>query len=90
MCYKKKHKTASLLFLSLITSICLVSGVCGTAQDKHIKNEGALTARTIERIAGESIAAPPKQVDVAGTKRVIGVDRRLQELSESILQCSGA
>lgn len=87
MCYKKKHKTASLLFLSLITSICLVSGVRGTAQDKHIKNEGALT---IERIAGESIAAPPKQVDVAGTKRVIGVDRRLQELSESILQCSGA
>lgn len=38
-CAMKKHKTTPLLFPSLITSICFVSGVCTIAQDECIKNE---------------------------------------------------
>lgn len=84
----KKHKTDTLLFPSLITSICLVSGVRTTAQDERIKNEGA--AQTIERIAGESVAAPPEPVVVVGSRRVLRVEKRLQKLSDSITQCAEA
>lgn len=83
----KKHKTAALLFPSLITSICLVSWVSLTNQDERIKNEWGFIARTIERIAGESAAAPPEPIAVVGARRVIGVERRLQELGDSITQC---
>ena len=51
-CAMKNHIAAALLFLSLITSICVVSGVRLDAKDEHVKNNGALTTRTIERIAG--------------------------------------
>lgn len=73
-----------MLFSSLITSICLVSIVSPTTQDEHIKNKGAFTAQTIERINGESAAAPLEPAAIAGARRVIEVDRRLQELSDSI------
>lgn len=55
-CAMKKHKTTALLFPFLISSLCLVSRVRVTAQDEHIKNAGALNARTIERITGETVA----------------------------------
>ena len=86
----KKHKTAALLFPSLITSIYVVSGVHIDAKDEHVKNYGALTARTIERIAGEVTGAPPKPATVAGVRRVIGLEYRIQALSTIITQCAEA
>ena len=59
-CAMKNHKAVALLFPSLITSICVVSGVRLDAKDEHIKNNGALTVGTIERIAGEVAGAPPE------------------------------
>ena len=56
-------------------------------EDERIKNEGALNTQTIERIVGEFIVATPEPTTVAGTRRVIGVEMRLQELSDSITQC---
>ena len=38
-CAVKNHKNAALLFPSLITSICIVSGVRLDAKDKHVKND---------------------------------------------------
>lgn len=83
----KKHKTAALLFPSLITNICVVSGVRIAAQDEGIKNDGALTTCTIERIISESTAAPTEPFVVAGIRRVVGVEKRIQELSDSITEC---
>lgn len=74
-CAMKEHKTIALLFFSLITNICLVSGVHTTAHDERLKNESALTTCTVERIAGESAAVPPEPVVVAGAKRVIEVEK---------------
>lgn len=62
----KKHKTAVLLLPSLITSICVVSGVRITAQDERIKNDGALTACTIKRIVGKSATTLTEPVVVVG------------------------
>ena len=76
-CAMKKHKTTILLFASLITSICVVSRVHLDAQDDRVKNNGALTARTIERITGESAAAPPEPVAVTGVRRVAGMEGRI-------------
>ena len=70
----KKHKTAVLLFPSLITSICVVSGVHLDAQDDRVKNDGVFTARTIEWITGEAAAAPPELAVVVGTRIVIGLE----------------
>lgn len=58
-----------------------------TAQDEHNKNEGALTTRTIERITRESVVGTLEPIVVVNAKRVIGVERRLQELSDNISQC---
>lgn len=63
-----------------------MSGVRTTTQDERIKNEGGLTARTIERITSESTAALSEPAVVAGARRFIGVEKRLQELSDSITQ----
>ena len=52
----KKQKFVALLFPSLITGICEVSGVQFEESDGRIKNEGVITVRTVERIAGESAA----------------------------------
>ena len=87
-CAMKKHKMAVLLFASLITSICVVSGVHLDAQDDRVKNNGALTAHTIEQITSESVAAPPEPVAVIGARRVVGMERRIQELSSNITQCA--
>lgn len=83
----KQHKTAALLFHSLITSICLVSRVRTTTQNEHIMNKGVLTARTIKRITSESATTQPELVVVAWSRRIIGVERKLQELSDNITQC---
>ena len=53
----KQHKTTALLFPSLITSLCLVSRVQSAVRDEQIKNAGAVNARTVERIAGDTAAA---------------------------------
>ena len=42
-CAAKTHRTAALLFPSLVTSICVVSGVRLEASDEHVKNDGAFT-----------------------------------------------
>lgn len=84
-CTMKKHKTIALLFPSLLTSIYLVSGVHITEQDECIKTK---RARTVKRIAGESATAPTKLATIIGLTRVLGVERRLQELSDSVTQCA--
>ncbi|KAK9222171.1 hypothetical protein WN944_010603 [Citrus x changshan-huyou] len=89
-CAMKNHKATTLLFPSLITSICVVSGVHLDAKDEHVKNDGALTARTIERITGEVAGAPSEPVVVTGARRVIGLEQRIQALSTSITQCAEA
>lgn len=66
------------------------SRVRTTAQDECIMNKGVLTARTIKRITSESATTPPELVVVAGSRRVIGVERKLQELSDNITQCAEA
>ena len=72
-CAMKNHKVAALLFPSLITSICVVSGVRLDAKDKHVKNDGTLTAHTIERITGEVAGAPYEPATVTWVRRVIGL-----------------
>ena len=80
----KNHKAAALLFHSLITSICIVSRVHLDAKDEHVKNDGALTARTIERITGEAAGTPSEPAIVTGARRVIGLEQRIQALSINI------
>ena len=65
-CAVKNHKIADLLFPSLITSICVVSGVRLDAKDEHVKNDGAFTTRTIERVAGESAGTTIEPAAVTG------------------------
>ena len=40
-CAAKTHRTAALLFPSLVTIICVVSGVRLEASDEYVKNDGA-------------------------------------------------
>lgn len=61
-----------------------------TAHDARIKNKEALTMRTIERITGKSAAAPLELAVVVGLKRVLGVEKRLQELNDCMTQCAEA
>ena len=42
-CAVKTHRTAAMLFRSLITSICVVFGVRFDTRDEHVKNDGAFT-----------------------------------------------
>ena len=79
-----------MLFLSLITSICVVSSIRLDANDEHVKNDGALVARTIERIASESAGATTEPVVVTGARRAIGLEQTIQALSTSITQCAEA
>ena len=83
-CAMKIHKAVALLFPSLITSICVVSGVHLDAKDELVKNDGALTARTIERIAGDVTGAPPKPAVVEGSRIVVGLEQRIHTLTTSI------
>ena len=57
------------------------------AKDERITNERALNACIIERITGESATATLGHTAIAGSMRAISVERRLQELSDSITQC---
>ena len=87
-CAVKNHKVTSLLFPSLIISICVVSGVLLDAKDEHVKNDGALTARTIKRIASESAGTTTEPAAVTGERRAIGLEQTIQALSTSITQCA--
>ena len=86
-CAVKTHRTAALLFPSFVTSICVVSGVRLDARDEHVKNDGAFTARTIERVAGESAGTTTEPTIVTGARRAIGLEQTIQALSNSITQC---
>ena len=89
-CAVKTHQTAALLFPLLITSICVVFGVRLDARDDHIRNDGAFTAQTIERVAGESAGIITKPAVVTGARRAIGLEQTIQALSTSITQCAEA
>ena len=67
-CAVKTHRTAALLFPLLITSICVVSSVCLDARDDHVKIDGAFTARTIQRVAGESARTTTELAVVIGAR----------------------
>lgn len=86
-CAVKTHRTAVLLFPSLITSICVISGVRLNARDEHVKNEGAFTARTIERVAGESAGTTTEPAVVTEVRRAISLEQTIQALNTSITQC---
>ena len=83
-CAFKTHRIAALLFPSLVISIYVVSGVRLDARDEHVKNDGAFTARTIERVAGESAEATTELVVVTRARRAIGLEQTIQALSNSI------
>ncbi|KAH9792490.1 hypothetical protein KPL71_004147 [Citrus sinensis] len=89
-CAVKTHRTAVMLFPSLITSICVVFGVRLDARDDYIRNDGAFTARTIERVAGESAGTTTEPAVVTGARRAIGLEQTIQALSTSITQCAEA
>ena len=55
----------------------LVSSVRLDAKDEHVKNDGALTARTIERIAGESAGVTTEPAVVTGARRAIGLEQTI-------------
>ena len=86
----KNYKATALLFPSLIISICVVSWVRLDAKDEHVKNDGAFTARTIERVAGESAETTTELAVVIGARRAIGLEQTIQALSTSINQCAEA
>ncbi|KAH9697093.1 hypothetical protein KPL71_023468 [Citrus sinensis] len=76
-CAVKTYRTAALLFPSLVTSICVVSGVRLDPRDEHVKNDGAFTAHTIERVAGESMGTTTEPAVVTRARRVIGLEQTI-------------
>ncbi|KAH9801445.1 hypothetical protein KPL71_001039 [Citrus sinensis] len=86
-CAAKTHRTAALLFPSLVTNIFVVSGVRLEASDEHVKNDGAFTAQTIERVAGESAGTTTEPATVTGAQRTLGLEQTIQALNTSIHQC---
>ena len=76
-----------MLFPSLVTSICVVSGVRLDARDEHVKNDGAFTAHTIERVAGESAGVTTEPAVATGARRAMGLEHTIQALRYSITQC---
>ena len=76
-----------MLFPSLITSTCVVSGVRLDIRDDHVKNDGAFTAQTIERVAGESTGTTTEPAAVTRARQTIGLEQNIQALSTSITQC---
>ena len=79
-----------MLFPSLVTSICVVSGFRLEASDEHVKNDGAFMARTIEQVAGESAGTITEPAIVIGARRAISLEQTIQALSNSITQCMEA
>lgn len=58
------------------------------ASDEKVKNEGAITARIVERIAVKSIAAATSEHPAAAkAEQATGFETMLQELNESINAC---
>ena len=87
MCNKEEKSTA-LLFPSLITGIYKGSRVKFEASDERVKNKGAITARTVERIVVESTAAATLKHHVAvKAEQATRIETMLQELSKSINAC---
>ena len=87
-CATKKQKFVALLFLSLITGVCEALRVKFITNDERIKNERALTARTIEKIVGESTATATL-VHPTATKlgQATWIGKMLQELNKSLNVC---
>ena len=84
----KKQKSAILIFLSLIMSICEASRVKFEANDEWVKNEGAITARKVERIAGESIATVTLECPaITRPEQATKVENMPQALSEAVHTC---
>lgn len=74
-----------MLFSSFIVDICKFSKVKIIINDERVKNEGSLTVRTIERIAGEYVAAAISEYPTTFTPRKASkIKNMLQELSASI------
>ena len=76
-----------MLFLSLVTSICVVSGVRLDARNEHVKNDGAFMACTIERVAGENAGTTTEPTVVIRARRAIWLEQTIQTLSNNITQC---
>ena len=56
--------------------------------DERIKNERAITMRTIERIAGESTAAATlEHPNTSRVEQATGIENILYELSEAVKTC---
>lgn len=87
-CAVKNHNTVALLFPSFITNICVVSNVRLDARDDHVKNDGAFTTRTIERVAGESAEITTEPAAVTGARGAIGLEEIIHALSTNITQCA--
>lgn len=66
-CAIRKQKSVALVFPSLITGICEASWVKFEAGDERVKNVGAITTQTMERIVGETTAAATPQHPTAAT-----------------------
>ncbi|KAH9802215.1 hypothetical protein KPL71_001288 [Citrus sinensis] len=67
--------------------IDVVSDVRLDARDDRVKNDGAFTARTIERVAGESTGTTTEPAAVTRARRTIGLEQTIQALSTSITHC---
>ena len=70
--------------------MCAASGIRLDARDDHVKNNGAFTAQTIERVAGESAGTTMEPAVVTGARRAIGLEQTIQALSTSITQYAEA
>ena len=84
----REQKSAAFLFLSLIIGICEAFGVKFEASDERVKNKGAITARTVERIVVESTTvATIVHPTIAKGEQATGFETMMQELNESINAC---
>lgn len=84
----KEEKSTALLFPSLITGIYKASGVQFEASDERVKNKGAITARTVERIVVEyTVAATLKHHVAVKAEQATRIETMLHELSKSINAC---
>lgn len=87
-CAFKKQKTIALLFPSLITGIYEAFRVKFEAKDERVKNDGAIIARTVERLVVETTAATTWNHPAAGpAEQATGIEHILEELSDSTNAC---
>lgn len=77
-CAMKKQKSIALIFPSLIMGICEALGVQFKDNDERIKNEKAITLRTVKRIARESTTAATLECPTtARTTQATGIENML-------------